>query len=107
MTEAELLHAARLAALGAPARLAALRLLVRAGDDGVTVGDLQRRLDMAPSTLAHHLSSLVDAGLVRQARRGREVWCTADFTALRQTADFLIEACCQGLEPLSDVRRLA
>lgn len=100
-------HAERLAALGAPSRLAAVRLLVQAGEEGMTVGDLQRRLKMPASTVAHHLSTLVHAGLVRQSRRGREVWCSVDFVALRQTAAFLTEACCEGLTPLAEAETAA
>lgn len=107
MKRPEVENAARLAALGAPARLAAVRLLVRAGDDGMTVGELQRRLDMPPSTVAHHLASLVQTGLVLQTRRGREVWCAADFAVLRRTADFLTEACCEGLTPLAKAEATA
>jgi len=53
-----------LAALGHDARLSIFRLLVKAGDEGLRVSDLGNHLGLAPSTLAHHLSSLVDAGLV-------------------------------------------
>ncbi|MBU3971342.1 MAG: helix-turn-helix domain-containing protein, partial [Alphaproteobacteria bacterium] len=50
MDETEKRVADRLAALGAPVRLRLIRLLVRAGDEGLTVGDLQRRLEMPAST---------------------------------------------------------
>src|SRR5205814_9665138 len=42
--------AAHLEALGNPTRLKAYRLLVRAGDAGLTVGKLQDRLEIAAST---------------------------------------------------------
>lgn len=86
--------AERLASLGAPQRLRMIRVLVRAGDDGVPVGELQRRLGMAASTHAHHLGALVKAGLVHQQRRGREVICTAVFDALRGLGSYLTEQCC-------------
>lgn len=84
----------RLAALGAPVRLRLIRLLVRAGDEGLTVGDLQRRLEMPASTHAHHLAALVRAGLVHQERRGREVFCRADFVAVRGLGEYLSDQCC-------------
>ncbi|MGI9364410.1 MAG: ArsR/SmtB family transcription factor [Rhizobiaceae bacterium] len=87
-----------LAALGHDARLDVFRLLVRAGADGLTVGDISQHLQMAPSTLAHHLRALVDAGLVAQERRGREVINRTDFAAMRETLDFLTSECCQGVE---------
>lgn len=86
------------AALGNRARLQLLRLLVRAGDDGMTVGDVGRRMDMPASTFAHHLAALVRAGLVSQEKRGREVICTAEFRAIRGTAAYLTENCCAGFE---------
>jgi len=86
------------AALGHHARLQLLRLLVRAGHDGATVGDLGRLAGIPASTLAHHLAALVRAGLVRQSRRSREVLCTADFERVSALAGHLTEACCTGLE---------
>ncbi|MDP3527040.1 MAG: helix-turn-helix domain-containing protein, partial [Hoeflea sp.] len=71
-------HARALAALGHDARLSIFRLLVRAGEDGLRVGDIGEHLELAPSTLAHHLSSLVDAGLVLQDKRVREVFNRVD-----------------------------
>lgn len=91
---AETLIAERLSALGAPARLRLVRLLVRAGDEGLSVGELQRRLGLPASTHAHHLALLVRAGLVRQERRGREVRCTAVFAAVRGLGEYLTEQCC-------------
>lgn len=92
--DAEKQVADRLAALGAPARLRLIRLLVRAGGEGLTVGELQRRLDMPASTHAHHLAALVRTGLVRQDRQGREVFCRADFGAVRGLGEYLSDQCC-------------
>ena len=86
-----------LAALGHDARLAIFRLLVKAGEDGLRVGDIGDHLGMAPSTLAHHLSTLVEAGLVRQDKQGREVFNRVDFPAMRQVLDFLTSECCSGV----------
>ncbi len=86
-----------LAALGHETRLAIFRLLVRAGTGGLNVGEIGAHLEMAPSTLAHHLSALVDAGLVAQERRGREVISRADYEAVRRTAAFLTAECCAGV----------
>ena len=86
-----------LAALGHEVRLSIYRLLVRAGHDGVTVGQVAAHLDIPPSTLAHHLTALVDAGLVTQERRGREVINRADFAAMEETLSFLTAECCSGV----------
>ena len=86
--------AERLASLGAPIRLRMIRMLVRAGDDGLLVGELQRRLGLAASTHAHHLAALVNAGLVLQDRRGREVLCFAAFEVVRSVGIYLTDECC-------------
>lgn len=90
-------HARALAALGHDARLSIFRLLVKAGDDGLRVGDIGDHLGLAPSTLAHHLSSLVDAGLVLQDRRGREVFNRVDYPAMQRVLSFLTSECCTGV----------
>ncbi len=91
-------HTARaLAALGHEVRLDLFRLLVRAGDDGLIVGELSAHMGLAPSTLAHHLRTLVDAGLVVQERRGREVHNRVDYGAIDRTIAFLTDQCCMGV----------
>lgn len=86
-----------LAALGHDARLSIFRLLVKAGDDGLRVGDIGEYAGLAPSTLAHHLSTLVDAGLVVQEKQGREVFSRVDYPAMYQILDFLTSECCSGI----------
>jgi DNA-binding transcriptional ArsR family regulator len=89
--------ATALAALGHPARLDLFRLLVRAGRDGLTVGEIGRRLGLPPSTLAHHLRTLTGAGLVTQDRQGRETRCRAGFDRMDGLVAFLTDQCCTGL----------
>lgn len=90
-----------LAALGHDARLSIFRLLVKAGDSGLRVSDIADHLGLAPSTLAHHLSTLVDAGLVLQEKQGREVFNRVDYPAMRRVLDFLTSECCTGVSVLS------
>jgi len=99
----ENLMAERLASLGAPVRLRIIRTLVRAGDDGISVGELQRRLGLAASTHAHHLAALVKAGLVQQERRGREIICTAAFDAVRGVGTYLTDQCCIDVSAESEM----
>lgn len=87
-----------LAALGHETRLAVFRLLVRAGEDGLNVGDIAARMGLAASTLSHHLGALVDAGLVIQERSGREVRNRVNFIAMRATLNYLSDECCQGFD---------
>ena len=98
------LNARALAALGHDARLTIFRLLVRAGDEGLRVSDIGTHTGLAPSTLAHHLSTLVDAGLVLQDKQGREVFNRADFQAMRRVVGFLTSECCAGVrvQPAED-----
>ena len=91
-------NARALAALGHDARLSIFRLLVKAGDDGLRVSDIGEHLGLAPSTLAHHLSTLVDAGLVLQDKQGREVFNRVDFPAMQKLVGFLTSECCAGVE---------
>lgn len=86
-----------LAAHGHEARLEVYRLLVRAGEEGLIVGDIAAHARLPLSTLAHHLRALVSAGLVVQGRRGREVVDRADFAVMNAALAFLMAECCQGL----------
>jgi DNA-binding transcriptional ArsR family regulator len=86
--------AAQLEALGNPTRLRVFRMLVRAGDDGSTVGRLQSRLDIAPSTLSHHIKALVIVGLVQQERDGTSLICRANYAQMNRLVGFLVNECC-------------
>ncbi len=86
-----------LTALGHDVRLSIYRLLVTAGPDGLSIGDIVSHLDIAPSTLAHHLSTLVDAGLVTQEKQGRTVYNRVDYDVMHKTVDFLTAECCRGV----------
>lgn len=85
------------AALGSVPRLTILRILVRAGEPGLSVGVLGERLGITGSTLSHHIAALVRAGLVAQARQGRSLICCARFDAVRELTDFLISECCRDV----------
>ena len=80
--------------LGHPTRLATYMQLVRAGPKGVTVGAVQEALDIPGSTLSHHLKGLEAAGLIRQRREGRTLFCVAQYAQLNSVIEFLQEECC-------------
>lgn len=86
--------AARLEALGNPTRLRIYRMLVRAGEDGMAVGRLQERLDIAASTLSHHLKALVGVDLVTQTREGTTLICHTNYDVMRGLLKYLVEECC-------------
>lgn len=89
-------HAAQLAALGSPVRLAVLRLVVQGDAAGTAVGELQGKLEIPWSTLSHHLEKLTSAGLLRARPDGKFIFYRADFEALRRLTDYLWEDCCKG-----------
>lgn len=86
--------AARLEALGNPTRLKIYRMLVRAGDPGLSVGRLQSRLSIPGSTLSHHLKTLIIVGLVSQERDATTLICRASYPAMRGLVEFLVAECC-------------
>jgi len=83
-----------LESLGNETRLRVFRALVRSGGTGMPVGSLKDTLAIPGSTLSHHLSQLVSAGLVVQSREGRVLRCQANFGAMRDLLSYLTEECC-------------
>jgi len=86
--------ASQLEALGNTTRLRIYRALVRAGDEGMPVGRLQDKLDIAASTLSHHLKRLVDTGLVTQERQATTLICTANYRDMQALIGYLVDECC-------------
>ena len=70
-----------LTALAEPHRLLILRQLRRGPR---TAGYLARALGIAPSLASHHLTALVEAGLVSRRRAGSFVCYTADTGRVRE-----------------------
>ena len=81
-------------AVGSEPRLEVLRTLVRAGAGGLTVGEIQKRVALPASTLAHHLRFLAASALIEQERRGRAVISRAAYRRIEALAAFLLEECC-------------
>lgn len=87
--------AARFAALASEQRLNVLRILVRAGPEGLAIGTLGARTGITGSTLTHHVKLLVAAGLVHQRRAGRSIICAAvSHDAVQAMSHFLLTECC-------------
>ncbi len=86
--------ATALESLGNETRLAIFRALVRAGTSGLPVGGLKAQLEIPGSTLSHHLSQLVAAGLVSQSREGRVLRCQAEYSAMNELLGYLTDECC-------------
>jgi ArsR family transcriptional regulator len=88
--------AASLEALGNPTRLQIYKALVKAGDEGMPVGKLQLKLDMAASTLSHHIKTLMMVGLITQERRTTTLICRANYELMQSLLGFLVAECCSG-----------
>lgn len=87
--------ASTFAALGSEQRLAVLRTLVRAGPEGLAIGELGARTGVTGSTLTHHMKILAQAGLVTQVRQGRRIICiAAAYDRMRALSDYLLSECC-------------
>lgn len=80
--------------LGAPVRIEILRMLIRAGQAGLSVGELQERLAIPRSTVSHHLQKLIQAELLYQQRVGTTLYCHPNFAAMQDLLQFLTAECC-------------
>lgn len=85
-----------LGALAQEHRLAAYRLLVQAGAQGIPAGVLAENLGVPASSMSFHLAQLANAGLVTQRRESRSIIYCADYVAMNALMGFLTENCCGG-----------
>ncbi|NDW46613.1 helix-turn-helix transcriptional regulator [Ruegeria sp. PrR005] len=81
-------------AMGSEARLKVLRVLIRAGQPGLSVGEIQERTGIPASTLAHHLKALTSGGVIEQERIGRTTINRASYERLDALARFILAECC-------------
>lgn len=84
-------------ALADPKRLSLLVRLAE-GRGPCTVSHVAQGSNVDLSVVSRHLAILREAGIIKCVKRGKEVWCTVEKTAvvqiLRDLADAL-EACCR------------
>jgi DNA-binding transcriptional ArsR family regulator len=85
-----------LGALAQEHRLAAFRLLVQAGPEGMAAGALAEALGVPPSSMSFHLAQLTHAGLITQRRQSRSLIYAADYAAMNALMGYLTENCCGG-----------
>jgi DNA-binding transcriptional ArsR family regulator len=102
-------YAEMFAAMGAEPRLRIMRLLLSAHPDGLVVGELQAELEIAGSTLSHHLEKLKTEDLVTVAREGTFLRYRANTNALRDLLGFLYTECCSrtGVRPPDQIVHLS
>jgi ArsR family transcriptional regulator len=87
-----------LAALAHDHRLAVFRLLVEAGPDGMSAGEIAERIGLVPSSLTFHVQSLQRAGLITQRRVSRQLFYAADFATMSTLVKYLTDNCCGGAQ---------
>lgn len=87
-----------LSALAHEHRLAAYRMLVQKGTEGMSAGVLAEKLGVPPSSLTFHLQQLSHANLVTQQRDGRHIIYAADYDAMDALLGYLTENCCGGAD---------
>src|SRR6476620_6321587 len=85
-----------LAALSQENRLDTYRLLVRAGPNGVSAGEIAAALGLPPNTLSFHFDRLRQAGLVTVRRNGRSMIYAARYDTMNSLLGYLTENCCRG-----------
>jgi DNA-binding transcriptional ArsR family regulator len=85
-----------LSALAHEGRMAVFRLLVRAGPQGLSAGEIAEATGALANTLSTNLGILARADLVTSRREGRSIIYTAGFGGMRELLAFLMEDCCAG-----------
>ncbi len=85
-----------LGALAQEDRLAAYRLLMREGPEGLPSGTVAERLDIRPTRMSFHLTALERAGLLTARREGRHIRYAVDTRRMGKLLSFLVEDCCGG-----------
>ena len=85
-----------LAALAQETRLSVFRVLVEAGEEGMSAGELAQQLEVPAATLSFHLKELAATELIAQSRDGRSLIYSLRPDVMNELLRFLMEDCCQG-----------
>lgn len=93
--DAALEVALRLKALADPVRIKLMSILLTTDDGEVCTCDLATGVDLAESTVSHHLGQLRKAGMVISERRGMNVFHRAQTDALNALRLVLDPHCCR------------
>ena len=85
-----------LTALAQETRLTIFRMLVQAGESGLSAGQLAKELSIPNATLSFHLKELSHAELVIARQEGRFIFYSANFATMNELLSYLTENCCAG-----------
>jgi len=83
-------------ALAHESRLNLFRRLVKAGTDGMAVGQLVDATGLNLTTVSAQLLILQNNNLVRKDRHGRSIIYSANYTTMQSLITFLVKDCCRG-----------
>lgn len=59
------------------------------------VGDLSKEINIAPSTVSHHMKELRQAGLIHMERHGQNMECWANRENMKRLAQFFADPTCE------------
>lgn len=93
----------KLAALAQETRLSVFRLLVEAGESGLSAGEIAETLDVPAPTLSFHLAQLTEAALLVRSRKSRSIIYAVDFDGVQGLLRYLMADCCQGQPELCGI----
>jgi DNA-binding transcriptional ArsR family regulator len=83
--------AAAFAALGLENRLEILKLLVAAGPDGMSAGEVVAKVKSKQNSVSSQLKILTQARLIAPERQGRQIIYRADRTTLDELSQLLVK----------------
>jgi DNA-binding transcriptional ArsR family regulator len=86
----------QLSSIAQEARLEIFRLLVQAGQEGLSAGSIGETLHIPASTLSFHLKELSHAGLINSRQVSRFIYYSANYGAMNGLLAYLTENCCAG-----------
>jgi len=87
-----------LSALSQETRMSVFRLLVPAGEKGLTVNTIADSLKVNLTTLSRHISRMMEADVLVKRREGRQIFYSVGYGQMRELLDFLMDDCC-GNDP--------
>ncbi|CTQ59927.1 ArsR/SmtB family transcription factor [Roseibium album] len=87
---------AAFASISSATRLRILKLLVEAGTNGLSAGEIAAAVGATPSRTSFHLSNMSEAGLVTSSRMARQITYRLDFAVVGALMRYILEDCCKN-----------
>jgi ArsR family transcriptional regulator len=92
-----------LVALGHDSRLEIYNLLMSKGEEGITTGEIAKKLGITGATLSFHLANLTDAKLIESRKQGRNVYYSVKYKRVKKLIKYLSTYCYKNTDgELSD-----